>query len=117
MVTDIPSHMPPPCNVIFKGKGYRFDGQIPAYNPYLRRGKTAKVIIVTSLVVFVATIYARGYLNGQLTVFGFIALSLLMLVIGGVWHSRSTSATSVFISAPRDCSLTSSDADVFYARK
>jgi len=111
------TYMPPPCNVIFKGRGYRFEGPVPPYTPYLKRKTSALLIMAASVVGFALSIYYKSELGGTLPLLGVLTVALSVACIGFSWYRKASSAVDVFASAPRNCSLTSSDSDVFYARK
>lgn len=111
------TYMPPPCNVIFKGRGYRFEGPVPPYTPYLKRKTSALLIMAASVVGFALSIYYKSELGGTLPLLGVLTVALSVACIGFLWYRKASSAVDVFASAPRNCSLTSSDSDVFYARK
>jgi len=111
------SIMPPPCNVIFRGRGYRFEGEVPPYTPFLRRKTTGKAIIALSVVGIALAVHFRSDIGGMVRLILFLTVLLATACFGWVWYKKAAAAIDVFVSAPRNCSLTSTDSDVFYARK
>jgi hypothetical protein len=117
MASTTVNYMPPPCNVIFNGRGYRFDGAVPPYSPYLKRKPLSLFIMFASVLATALAIHFRAEIGGPLQLTAFIVVLVSAGCIGWTWYKKSSDAVDVFASAPRNCSLTSSDSDVFYARK
>ena len=109
--------MPPPCNVIFKGKGYRFEGSVPPYNPYLRRKTVSIALMALSVGGMGAALHYRGTLDNTVLLVVIMLIFVWLAYMGVAWYRKASDANNVFISAPRNCSITSTDSEVFYARK
>ena len=107
----------PPCNVIYRGKGYNFTPPVPPYNPYLKRNKTSWAMVILGLVGIVMSMKYKESLGSALLVYGGAFVFLVLFIFGIIWWKRYAAAAQLFMGAPRDCTLYSTDTDVFYARK
>lgn len=105
------------CNVIYRGKGYRFPGPTPAYDPYLSRMERGQVLLVLGLIGLLGSFRPQEYLEGRLALWGVRLLLVLVSGVGFFWWRKAEAAQRVFLNAPRGCLQSSADSDVFYAQK
>ena len=74
-------------------------------------------MICAGLAGVVSTFKFKDSLDSSMMMYGGVLVFFMLFVFGVIWWNKYSSASNLFYGAPRDCTLHSTDTDVFYARK